>query len=338
MKVLTVARSGAEPAFEIVDQPVPEPGRGQVRVTMKAVALNFRDLLMVRGLYAPGKPTPFVPFSDGCGVIDAVGEGVGIRPGTRVAPLFFQGWAEGPPTLDKVRTSLAHPLGGVAAGSIVLDEAGVVPVPDHLSDEEVATLPCAALTAWRAMFCDARLTPGRVVLLQGTGGVSLFGLQFAKAAGLTVIITSSSDAKLERARSLGADHGINYRTSPDWAAEARRLTGGDGVDFIMEVGGGETLRHSLKAVRMGGHIAVMGVLSGAAIKADVGLFNASGARVQGVAVGSREMFVDMNRAIVAHRLRPVVSQVFELNDVATAIAAMSQGSHFGKIVMRMPRP
>ncbi|HEX4182620.1 MAG TPA: NAD(P)-dependent alcohol dehydrogenase, partial [Caulobacteraceae bacterium] len=222
---------------------------------------------------------------------------------------------------------------GAGAERIVLSQEGVSKVPDYLDDRQVATLPCAALTAWRAMFVDARLEPGDVVVLQGAGGVSIFGLQLANAAGYRTIITSSSDEKLARARELGADHTVNYKTTPEWSAAVRKHTGGRGADFVMEVGGAGTLDESLKSVRLGGHIAVIGVLTGFSPTLSIGAMIGTSARLQGVSVGSRDMFEAMCRALELHRIKPVVDMTFAWTDARSALAAMQAGEHFGKIVL-----
>ena len=234
--------------LKVMDIPPPIAGPNEVLVRMKAVSLNYRDWLMVNGVYGRGTPDPMTPFSDGCGVVEAVGEKVArFKPGDRVATLFFQSWISGPPTPQGLASALGAPIPGAGRELAAFHEDGLSKVPDFLSDRQVSTLPCAALTAWRALFEDARLRPGDTVLLQGTGGVSIFGLQFAKAAGLQAIITSSQNEKLERAAGLGVDRGINYRDTPDWGRAARDWTDGRGVDFVMEVGGAGTLTQSLQA-------------------------------------------------------------------------------------------
>lgn len=320
--------------LKIVEAPDPVPGPLEVLVRMRAASLNYRDLLMVSGVYGRATPLPLTPLSDGCGVVEAVGPGVSrFKVGDRVASLFFQKWLAGGPTPEGLNSALGLPIPGVARELACYHEDGLSRVPDFLTDQQVATLPCAALTAWRALFEDARLRPGQIVLLQGTGGVSIFGLQFAKAAGLTTIITSSSDEKLERARSLGADHVINYKTTPEWGPAARALTGGRGVDFVMEVGGATTLTESLKAITLGGHIAIIGVLGGPAEPLQIGQMIATGARLQGVMVGSRTMFEAMCAGIETHHITPVVDQVFPFTEAVSAFEAMREGRHFGKIVL-----
>jgi NADPH:quinone reductase-like Zn-dependent oxidoreductase len=321
--------------LKVVELRDPKPGPGEVLIRMRAVSLNYRDLLMVGGVYGRGTPLPLTPFSDGCGVVEAIGEGVTrVAVGDRVASLFFQKWLGGKPTPQTQASALGIPIPGVGRELAVYHEDGVSKVPEHLTDQEVSTLPCAGLTAWRALFEDARLEPGDTVVLQGTGGVSIFGLQFAHAAGYRTIITSSSDQKLERAKALGADHLINYKTTPEWGRAARDLTGGRGVDFVMEVGGAQTLGESLRAVTLMGHIAIIGVLGGAGEPLNIGMMIGTGARLHGVQVGSREMFEAMCRAINLHKMHPVVDKVFPFTEAVAAFEAMRAGEHFGKIVLQ----
>lgn len=327
--------------LSVVERPDPTPGPGEVVVWMRAVSLNFRDtIIAAQGGYARGgaDAPPVVPFSDGCGVVAAVGEGVTrVAVGDRVSTLFFPNWIAGPPTPEKAAGALGSP--GAPGGGrelALFPERAVSKVPDFLSDEEVACLPCAALTAWRALFEDADLAPGDTVVLQGTGGVSIFGLQFAHAAGLRTIVTSSSDEKLARAKELGADHLVNYRTTPEWSGAVRAATGGRGADFVMEVGGAGTLVESLKSVRMGGHVAVIGVVSDVASPGATlspGLMIATSARLVGVSVGSREMYEAMCRAIELWRLRPVIGRTYDWTEAARAIDDLVQGQHFGKVVL-----
>ena len=338
MRALEVSAPWGFDALKVVDAPDPTPGHGEVLVRMKAVSLNYRDMLMVNGMYSRGSSTAggtITPFSDGCGVVEAVGPGVTrVAVGDRVATLFFQNWTAGRPTLEKLSSALGFPIPGAGRELGAFSQEGVSKVPDFLTDQQVATLPCAALTAWRGLFEDARLEPGDTVVLQGTGGVSIFGLQFAHAAGYRTVITSSSDEKLARAKALGADHLVNYRTTEDWAAAVRHATGGVGADFVMEVGGAGTIQQSLRAVRIGGHIAIIGVVAGAGEGVNPGVLIGNSARLQGLSVGSREMFEAMCRAIELHRIEPVVDKVFPWTDVAKAFAAMQGGEHFGKIVLQ----
>ncbi len=337
MRALNVQAPWGIDAVQVVDAPDPTPGPGEVLVRMKAVSLNYRDLLMVQGMYGRGAPaagTSITPFSDGCGVVEAVGAGVTrVKPGDRVATLFFQGWISGPPTMEKLVTALGFPIPGAGAELQTFHENGVSKVPAYMSDHQVATLPCAALTAWRGLFEDARLQPGEMVVLQGTGGVSIFGLQFAHAAGMRTLITSSSDEKLARAKDLGADHLVNYKTTPAWSAPVREATGGRGADFIMEVGGGGTIQESMRAIRIGGHIAIIGVVAGAGDPFNPAALIGNNAKLQGLSVGSRDMFEAMCRAMELANIQPVVDKVFPFTEAQAAFRAMQGGEHFGKIVL-----
>jgi NADPH:quinone reductase-like Zn-dependent oxidoreductase len=319
----------------LVDRPKPVPGLGQALVRLTAASLNYRDYMMVLGAYNPRLKRPLIPLSDAAGMVEEVGEGVTrVKKGDRVAACFFQKWLEGPPTREKANSALGGAIDGVACEYAVFSEAGLVLAPPSLSNEEVAALPCAAVTAWHALFGHAASVPGDTVLLQGTGGVSIFALQFAKLAGLRVIITSSSDDKLARARKLGADETINYKTTPNWDEAARKLTGGEGVDHVIEVGGGDTLARSLKALRTYGAISVIGVLSGAAAAIAPPSVLVTSARIQGIYVGSRNMFEQMNRALEFHRLKPVIDQTFEWTYLKQALRHMESQQHFGKIVLK----
>ena len=338
MRALSVSDPWGFDQIKVVETPDPSPGAGEVLVRLRAVSLNYRDMLMVRGMYARGPAQsggPITPFSDGCGVVEAVGPGVTrVKPGDRVASLFFQAWNAGPPTLEKLSSSLGFPIPGVGRELAVLSQDGVSRVPDFLSDEQVATLPCAALTAWRALFEDGNLPPGDTVVLQGTGGVSIFGLQFAHAAGYRTLITSSSDEKLQRAKALGADELVNYREVPEWGNAVRDATAGRGADLIIEVGGGGTIEQSMRAIKVGGHIAIVGVVAGMGGNFNPAALIGNSARLQGLSVGSREMFEAMCRAIELHRIQPVVDKAFPWTEVAAAFTAMQAGQHFGKIVLQ----
>jgi len=291
-------------------------------------------LLLIKGLYNKNLPLPLVPLSDGAGEVAAVGDGVTrVRVGERVAGCFMPAWIDGEPTEAKAKSALGGGGPGMLAEYVVLPAEGVVRVPDPLSAEEAATLPCAAVTAWHALVTEGGVKAGDVVLTQGTGGVSIFALQFARLLGARVIATSGSDAKLERVRQLGASDGINYKTTPEWGGKARELTGA-GVDHVVEVGGAGTMPESMRAARMGGRISLIGVLSGA------GQFNPTpvlmkNLRVQGIFVGSREMFEAMNRAVALHKLRPVVDRAFPMGEVRAALHYMESGAHFGKVVIRV---
>ena len=320
-------------ALRLDDLPSPAPGPGQVLVRVKAVALNYRDLLVAKGLYNRNLPLPMVPCSDAAGEVAEVGPGVTrARAGDRVAGAFMPAWIDGAPTEAKARSALGGAAPGVLAEFVVIDQEGLVPFPDHLSFEEAATLPCAAVTAWHGLVVSGHVRAGETVLVQGTGGVSLFALQLARLHGARVIVTSSRDDKLERAKDLGAADGINYKTNPDWDAKVRELTAGAGVDHVIEVGGAGTLPKSIKAVRIGGHIALIGVLSGGGEVNPMPILMKN-VRVQGIYVGSRAMFEAMNRAIALHRLHPVIDRVFPFEEAAEALRHMERGAHFGKIVI-----
>lgn len=314
----------------------PVPGPYQVRVRVKATSLNYRDLMMVEGRYNPKQKLPLVPNSDGAGVVDAVGPGVTrVKVGERVMGLFSQAWLGGEASRAAQTSTLGGPLDGALADTMVLHEDGVVHTPAHLSDEEAATLPCAAVTAWSALVTQGGVKAGDSVLVQGTGGVSIFALQIARMQGARVILTSSRDDKLERARALGAHEGINYVKTPDWDKAARALTGGTGVDHVVEVGGAGTLEKSLKAVRVGGTVSVIGVLSGGAGAVPVTPILMGNLRVQGVFVGHRQSFEALNRALALHGTRPVVDRVFPFAEARAAFEYLKSGAHFGKVVIRV---
>jgi NADPH:quinone reductase-like Zn-dependent oxidoreductase len=333
MQVLQIQDAYGLGNLKLATRADPVPGPGEAVVRMEAVSLNYRDLLMVTGLYGSNHPLPLVPFSDGAGVVEAVGAGVTrVKPGDRVTSLFFSDtWIGGPPAPHKLMGSLGGPRDGCGQQLLKISAEGISHYPAHLSAQEAATLPCAALTAWRALVVDGQVKAGDTIVLQGTGGVSVFALQFGVALGCEVIISSSSDDKLARARALGAHHTINYRTHPDWSKEVRRLTGGRGADLIVEVGGAKTLMESLRSVRQGGHVAIIGVLSGPAEPIPIPMLIWTNARVQGLSVGSREAYEDMCRAIALHRITPVVDQVFPWTSARQALEAMQGQGHFGKI-------
>jgi NADPH:quinone reductase-like Zn-dependent oxidoreductase len=277
-----------------------------------------------------------VPLSDGAGEVVEVGAGVTrVKVGDKVAGNFFQRWPGGEPPPDVQASALGGGTDGMLAEYVVLEEEGVVKIPAHLSLEEGATLPCAGVTVWHAMMEHAKLVAGQTVLLQGTGGVSVFGLQLAHAMGIQTVITSSSDEKLAKARKLGASHTVNYKKTPDWEKAAMEFTGGRGVDHVVEVGGAGTLAKSFGAIRVGGKISMIGGLSGAATELNPGLIMARRANIQGISVGSTQMFEAMNRAIAANAIKPVIDKVFGFDDVKAAYQHMAVGAHFGKIVIRI---
>ena len=334
MKVFEIQEFGID-QLALVEREKPVPGPSQALVRMLAASLNYRDYMMVGGTYNPRLKRPVVPLSDGVGVVEEVGSAVTrVKKGDRVAASFFQKWIEGPPSKEKVQSALGGGINGVACEYAVFSEEGLVPAPASLSDEEVASLPCAAVTAWHALFGYAGNVPGDTVLLQGTGGVSIFALQFAVLAGLRTIITSSSDEKLALAKKLGAHETINYKTTPNWDEAARKLTGGEGVDHVIEVGGSGTLARSMKALRIHGAISVIGVLGGADAAITPVSLLANSTRIQGIFVGSRSMFEQMNRAIELHKLKPVVDQTFEWTYLKEALRYMESQRHFGKICLK----
>jgi NADPH:quinone reductase-like Zn-dependent oxidoreductase len=334
MKVIELQNTFGIDSLHVVERPEPRPGPGQIVLKMRAWSLNYRDLLVVKGLYNPKLRLPMIPLSDGVGEVTAVGDGVTrVKTGERVAGIFMQQWLAGEVNEMKSRSALGGGAEGMLAEYVLLHENGVVHVPAHLSDEEAATLPCAAVTAWHALIAEGGLKPGDAVLTQGTGGVSLFALQFGRLAGARVLITSSSDAKLQRALQMGASDGINYKTTPDWEERVRELTGGAGVDHVVELGGAGTLGKSLRAVRMNGRISLIGVLSGGGQVNPMPILMKN-VRVQGIYVGSREMFEAMNRAFAQHQLRPIVDRVFPFTDIGAALRHLESGSHFGKICLR----
>lgn len=335
MKLYEIRERFGLDALTLTERPQPRPGPHEVLVRLKAASLNYRDLMVVKGQYNPKMPLPRVPCSDAAGEVAEVGPGVTrVKVGQRVAGIFMQKWISGEIDDAKARSALGGAIDGLLAEFAVLHEDGLVHVPEHLSYEEAATLPCAAVTAWHGLVTEGRIKPGDTVLCQGTGGVSLFAMQFARLAGARVVITSSSDDKLKRARELGAAEGVNYKTTPEWGDKVRELTGGRGVDHVVEVGGAGTLGQSLKAVRMGGQISLIGVLSGVG-QANTLPILMKNVRVQGIFVGSREMFEAMNRAIAEHRLRPVVDRVFPFAEAPAAFRHMESAAHFGKICIRM---
>ena len=335
MKAFEIQNKFGLDSLTLTERPDPKPSYGQVLIKLRSLSLNYRDLMVVKGLYNPKLPLPLIPFSDGVGEVVAVGEGVTrVNIGDRVAGIFFQKWLAGELTAEKAESALGGAIEGMLAEYVVLHEDGVVRVPEHLTDEEAASLPCAAVTAWNALFTSGSLKAGDTVLIQGTGGVSIFALQFALLAGARVIATSSSDEKLERVLQLGASDGINYKQTPDWSKKVRELTAGDGVDYVVEVGGAGTLSESLRAVRYGGQISLIGVLTGGSAEINTASILMKNVKVQGIYVGSREMFEAMNSAIALHKLHPVCDRVFPFHEAPEALKYMETGSHFGKICIR----
>jgi len=317
-----------------VDLPTPKPGPRQVLVKVVACSLNYRDLAIALGSYRMPTKASVVPLSDGAGeVVDVGADVTRVKIGDRIAGCFFQRWIGGPPEPDTHTSALGGGIDGMLREYAVLEEHGVVKLPAHLSFEEGATLPCAAVTAWHALAEHARIVAGQTVLVQGTGGVSIFALQLARLMGAQVIVTSSSEQKLARAKALGATHGINYRTTPEWQDAVVQLSGG-GVDHVVAVGGPGTLARSLRAIRVGGRVTLIGVLSGAAEINPMLIFSRR-ANVQGISVGSLQMFEAMNRAIAAGGLKPIIDQVFPFDHAREAYQHLQSAQHFGKIVIRV---
>jgi NADPH:quinone reductase-like Zn-dependent oxidoreductase len=333
MKVYEVRQYGLE-NLALVERDEPQPAANEVAVKFHAASLNYRDLLFIRGAYNSTAKLPAVPFSDGAGQVVAVGPNVTRwKVGDRVCPIFTQGWLEGPPSMEKQQTTLGGGrLDGVLREYGTFDEKGLVKIPEHYSFEEAATLPCAAVTAWNALVESGKLKAGETVLTLGTGGVSIFALQFAKMHGARVIATSSSDEKLKKLKVLGADETINYKKTPDWDREVLNLTNGIGVDHVVDVGGVGTLSKSLKSVRLGGHVAVIGLLESRGEFDPLAILSKA-VRTQGILIGSRKMFEDMNRAIEANQIKPVIDKTFAFGEAREALKYLESGSHFGKIVI-----
>jgi NADPH:quinone reductase-like Zn-dependent oxidoreductase len=318
----------------------PTPGRGQILVRVRAVSLNQRDMSVTRGQYGGsggGAMVGKVPLSDGAGEVVAVGAGATrFRVGDRVAGIFFARWMDGRRNADTMASARGGAtMDGMLSEFVAGDESGFVKVPDYLTYEEAATLPCAGVTAYRALFVEGRLKKGEFVLLEGTGGVSTFGLQFAAAAGARPIITSSSDDKIAKVKAMGAFGTANYRTNPEWQKEVRTLTGGEGVAHVLEVGGRDTLPRAIEALAYDGHIALIGGLSGFASDVPAGRLLGMGARVSGIYVGSRADFEAMNRFMAEHKIRPIIDRVFPFEEAPQAFDFMDNGSYLGKIVIKL---
>ncbi len=341
MRAYQIGNFGLD-ALHTIQRDIPQPAPGQVLLRIHAVSLNYRDLLVVQGVYNPRMALPRIPCSDAAAEVVAIGSGVTrVAPGDRVCTLFFQRWLSGPTTAANLQHALGGDVDGVLAEYLTLPEDGVIPFPQHLSYEEAATLPCAALTAWNALHHagspPSPADPAHTVLIQGTGGVALFALQFAKLLGCRVFGISSSDEKLAQAAALGLDEALNYRTHPDWPRWIADITERRGVDRIIEVGGAGTFAHSLKAAAPNALIAQIGVLSGGATTESIPLTAIlhKQLRIQGIYVGSREMFAEMNQAIAGARLRPVIDRVFPFADARAALQTMQSGAHIGKLVIRV---
>lgn len=337
-KQYRLVREGTKGPFtlSLVDAPVRQPGEHEVLVKVHATSLNRRDVFVVQGQYPIGSRDSVVPLSDGAGEVVAVGRGVTrFRIGDRVAAIFFQAWLSGRPGPEVLGSALGGQLDGMLSQYVTLNEQGLVKIPAGLSYEEAATLPCAGVTAWNGLFTRGRLQPGDFVLLEGTGGVSVLGLQLAAAAGAKPIITSSHDEKLARARKLGAVGTVNYKTHPKWEDPVREATGGLGVQEVLEVGGKDSLPHALASLGPGGHIALIGGLGGFGGEVPVMALMGSNATVSGIYVGSRADFEALNAFIEKHHVKPVVDRVFAYTDAPQAFKAMESGDFFGKIVIRV---
>src|SRR5688572_20065605 len=335
MKAYEIEEFGID-SLKLVEHEKPAAGVGEVLVRLRAASLNYRDFMVVSGTYNPRMKVPAVPFSDGAGEIVSVGEGVSKwKAGDRVMPIFAQRWLDGDTSEEKRRTSLGAGAqwDGVLREFGAFDQDGLVRIPDHLSYEEAATLPCAALTAWHALAVSGNLKAGQTVLTLGTGGVSIFALQLAKLFGARVIATTGNEEKVARLRDLGADEIINYKTRDDWDAAVLELTGKKGVDHVVEVGGSGTLAKSLNAVRLGGHVAMIGALTGPGDFNPVSVFMKA-VRLQGIFVGSKAMFEDLLRAVDLNELEPVIDKVFEFSAAREAMQYMKSGAHFGKVVIK----
>jgi NADPH:quinone reductase-like Zn-dependent oxidoreductase len=335
MRAYEITAGTSISSIALNERPTPHPGYGQVLIDVKACSLNYRDILVIGGTYAgPDKKTGTIPLSDGAGVVSAIGDGVtNLRIGDRVAGAFMPEFLSGQLTAAFQATALGGDVDGMLAEQVVLPAHGFVKIPDHLSFVEASTLPCAAVTAWYALFVGGGIKPGDNVLLLGTGGVSIFALQFAKIAGARVIITSSDDEKLKRAKLMGADDVVNYRTNENWENEVLALTGGKGVDLAIEVGGPGTINKTLACTRFGGTISLMGVLTGLSSPVETATILHKNIRIQGTYVGSVAIFEEMNRAIAYHQIKPAIDKVFTFDEAIEALAYLESAKHFGKVVI-----
>ena len=333
MRVFQIENDWGMDNLKLGTRPEPKVGPGQVLIKMKSSSLNFRDLLVPERGY--GRLTgnlPLIPVSDGVGEVLEVGEGVTrVATGDRVCPIFFQSWISGEPNQERFSSSLGGPLDGTMAEYMCLSEEGVSKAPGHLTDHEAATLPCAGLTAWSALCTCSTIKAGAKILIQGSGGVALFGLAFAKMAGAHVTVISSNDEKIERLKNLGADATINYTETPDWHKASREITEGRGFDHILELGGELTLPKSLACIKVGGTLSMIGVLSGVGMKASLGYVVTRQVRLQGVTVGHRDGFEAMTRAMELHKIKPIIDKEFAFDDLREALAYLKSGGHFGKI-------
>ncbi len=333
MRVFQIEKDWGMDNLKLSTRSEPKVGPGQVLIKMKSSSLNFRDLLVPERGY--GRSTgnlPLIPVSDGVGEVVEIGEGVTrVATGDRVCPTFFQSWISGEPNQERFSRSLGGPLDGTMAEYMCLSEEGVSKAPGHLTDIEAATLPCAGLTAWSALCTCSTIKAGAKILIQGSGGVALFGLAFAKMAGAHVTVISSNDEKIERLKNLGADATINYTETPDWHKASREITEGRGYDHILELGGELTLPKSLACIKVGGTLSMIGVLSGIGMKASLGYVVTRQVRLQGVTVGHRDGFEAMTRAMELHKIKPIIDKEFAFDDLKEALDYLKSGGHFGKI-------
>jgi NADPH:quinone reductase-like Zn-dependent oxidoreductase len=333
MKLYEIVEPKGIDSLKLSERPTPKLGPGEVLMRVRAVSLNYRDLAMVKGGLARMMKLPLVPVSDGAGEIVETGPGVvRLKKGDRVAAIFTQGWLSGPPYAGMYSSSLGGGIDGMLAEYVVLREDGFVRIPDYMTFEDAATLPCAAVTSWNALVTEGHVRAGDTVLVMGTGGVSIFAMQIALIHGARVIATSSSDAKLERLKKLGASEVVNYKTTPAWDKRVLEVTGGLGVDHVVEVGGAGTLPQSINAVKTGGVVSLIGILSGAGSVDPMPLLFKN-ARIQGILVGSREMFEEMNRAFEVNRVQPIIDKVFSFDQAREAYRHLASGAHFGKVVI-----
>jgi NADPH:quinone reductase-like Zn-dependent oxidoreductase len=332
MKTYEIAEPKGIDSLKLVERPTPKPGANEVLVRVRAASLNYRDLVTVKGgAVTRGIRLPLVPLSDGAGEVVEVGSDVTrFKTGERVVASFFQNWLAGAPRPSYFRSALGGAIDGMLTEYVALTEEGLVRIPDYMSFEEAASLPCAAVTSWNALVTMGRIKAGETVLVLGTGGVSIFALQLARMHGARIIATSSSDAKLSRLRELGAMGAINYKTSPEWDTQVLEMTGGDGVDHVIEVGGAGTLAKSIRAAKLGGRISLIGLLAGGA-QIDPMPMLLKSITLQGIFVGSREMFEEMNRAMEINGVHPVIDRVFPFAQAREAYRYLESGAHFGKV-------
>jgi len=336
MKVFQIENDWGMDNLKVSSRPDPKPGAGQVLLRMKASAINYRDLLVPeRGYGSRTGPLPLIMLSDGVGEVVEVGAGVTrVKVGERALPCFNQSWISGPVSAERLSRTLGGSMDGTMAEYMCLPQETIVRAPAYLSDLEAASLPCAALTAWSALVTYESLGPGSKVLVQGTGGVALFAIQIAKLLGAHVTVISSSDEKIARAKALGADAAINYRATPEWYRATRDITGGAGYDHIVELGGEKTLGQSLRCIRPGGTLSMIGVLSGGSMSAQLGYVVTRHVRLQGITVGNRDGFEAMLRAFEQHQVKPAIDHVFAFGELKEAMAYLKKGAHFGKVCIQ----